>query len=66
VGRAWGGEREKKEKAAGWAAEPAGPVWVLLISWVFQFLFYFLSWFSNLNLCEFKIKFEFNPMHSFK
>jgi hypothetical protein len=43
VGRAWGGEREKKEKAASWASEPAGPVWVLLISWVFQFLFYFLS-----------------------
>jgi hypothetical protein len=41
---------------------------ITLLGWfvLFQSLFYLLFWSSNLNLFEFKTKFEFNPRHSLK
>jgi hypothetical protein len=59
AGADWAGAREERW-AAGEREELLG--WFVL----FQSLFYLLFYFSNLNLFEFKTKFEFNPRHSLK
>jgi hypothetical protein len=67
VGRAWGGERKGEQRATR-EGERGGPRGIGLLGWfvLFQSLFYLLFWSSNLNLSEFKTKFEFNPRHSLK